>query len=388
MDKNNNLWLFTFNGVLIFRHADLKRENLVNFFKTMTINSGFQDSDGNYWLGTMGEGVIFCPSIDDLVLNERHNLSDKYIQCINLSPEGVIYAGTYNSHLHIIEGDDENRHITKTLKFSTTVRKIVFRSGNPIILTDRDLIEIERSGKRKNYINKKAGALKSLYITKKDEIYIGGSNRLWRAENDILKEIFKLPSTNRIYGLEQADTNSIYLGGEKGLTRFYFNDKRYSFVSAISSKVNDLAFNGNNELFVATMGSGLYVLKNDKPVFHYSGKKGAELNVTSLYYDSLSGYIYAGSTEGVLGIYNREGSFHVKIHEQGVAAASGINDLFILGRRAYLATDNGIMILKLSDEPKKHVAPEVFITKILVNDRDTAIPVDAEFIYSQNNIKI
>lgn len=107
-DRNNNIWLATYRGVI---KIGAGREVLFTKNEGMaSINTRclFEDRDGNIWVGSKDGGLVkIKPDGNKIIYNKESGLSDEYVLSIDQLPNGTIIIGTYQGGVNLIDSDGD-----------------------------------------------------------------------------------------------------------------------------------------------------------------------------------------------------------------------------------------------------------------------------------------
>jgi ligand-binding sensor domain-containing protein/signal transduction histidine kinase len=107
-DKQGNIWLATYRGLLKIMGPT---EQLLTINNGMASNSPrclFEDKSGNIWVGSNDGGLVkIRPDGSTKIYSTDNGMSDNYVFCIDQLPNGNIIVGTYHGGINIISDDDQ-----------------------------------------------------------------------------------------------------------------------------------------------------------------------------------------------------------------------------------------------------------------------------------------
>lgn len=278
-DKNNNLWIGTFYGGLNFLSSEEKNKiprlakfviynpsSSKNSISGTTIMALSQDSFGNIWIGTFGNGLDKFNPANNIFTNFKHNpininsLADNDVLSLSVDRSGIIWAG---SHLG---------------------------AGITMIWLNRSKFNLY-SHKPDNTNSLSDNVVWSIYKDENNILWVGtyrgGITKIDRTQNQF-KYILHNPgnqnsiSSNHIRAINQDDFGNLWVGTynnglniieKKGLkVKRILSDMKSSGLSA--NQVQSIVID-NNEYWIGTFGGGLNYLNlagnpfNEKLNFKY-----------------------------------------------------------------------------------------------------------------------
>lgn len=219
------------------------------------IYSIFEDSDGNIWLGTKGDGLVrMKPQGDDWEWtrfkaddSKRNSLSSNNIYSIAQDKDGRIWIGTYGGALSMLPSPDSDEFVTVRNNFPDYPQEAGERvrylhcmpDGRMLVATVSGLILFEPSDSPEltvfNLITKEPGEKTSLgnndvihiFTDKSDNVWLstfgGGLNRLYfengRPRFDIISTADGL-SSNIVHSAIEDEDGIIWIASESGLSSY------------------------------------------------------------------------------------------------------------------------------------------------------------------------
>ena len=198
----------------------------------------------------------------------------------------------------------------------------------------------------------------------------------------------------RITAVGSDDKQQIYIGSIDGLYRrdkdslFYFG-KQYK---ALTYRVVSIVNTRDGLIWVGRSSDSLLVLKNDKPVASIPLGTTVPGTVCKTMYSNKPGVIWIGTDKGLNKLSYRFSNEKVVYNNIYFSTADGligeqVNDITIKNDTVYVATTGGISYLPANLQlPLADIA--TFITRVSVNNIDTAILSSYTLPFSKNNIRI
>ncbi len=232
IDKNNNLWVGTYqggldkisekNGQFIFQNFGSDKDNS-NSLNSNQVNVLMQDISGRMWLGTnvgvdcMTFGLAGKPKIEHFLSDEKDNttLANGYISAIFQDTNGAIWVGTagglclYNELQH---------NFTRFINESSDAQDLDVNTINAIYEDSENHLWIGTDGAGLYQFIKKDGTFKKYF----DDSFKNGS----------------------VLSIVEDNSKNLWLSTGKGLTKYNINTKQFT-VFGISDGLEETGFNRN-----------------------------------------------------------------------------------------------------------------------------------------------
>ena len=365
-----------------------------NIFSQIIIRSVMEDKNGNYWLASKDEGLIkiqqkrISSYTENKELEKNFNAVLKADKLIvgNNKGELYIYDGLYGTK-KIILNTEENRS-------DTWVRNILELQQDIYVATQTGSFIIDK----KSFVIKKSfqeGANKSTkaaYKLNDSTLLLGGHAQLFAYNVNSGK--FTDSVLKRITAIGADERKRIYIGSIDGLYRrdkdslFYFGRQNKALTYRIVSIVNTR----DGLLWVGRSSDSILVLKDDKPVAGIPLGTTLPGKICKTMYSNKPGEIWIGTDKGLNKLSYRFSNEKLVYNNIYFSTADGligeqVNDITIKNDTVYVATTGGISYLPANLQlPLADIA--TFITRVSVNNIDTAILSSYTLPFSKNNIRI
>jgi ligand-binding sensor domain-containing protein/two-component sensor histidine kinase len=390
-----------FRDNLLYEYSD----NFANIFSTTTrslmhkikvdkLSDAFIDNENNLWISTLGDGVYRFPSFE--FRNMSFDRKNEIFSLIKMDHQ--LIAGTDFSKMYSIPVNNilPDYSIADLSKFITA-------SGNPVThLTNRNRIYVLRSEGTNLYIGtdafllKKTGSsapvfrkihpVKDIDVADKEILVCTGYGVLLLDKEDmsIKDTLLKQRATCGI-----AYQGDYYIGTLGGLIKINSATKviteLYSSFLPFTGRIIALKRGINNDIWIATSGSGLVRFKDGKIIQILKEEDGLTSDIcTSLYIDS--SLIWLGTNKGL----NRIETGKEKLAITRFTSADGLGADFI---NAVLATDSNIYVGSAAGLTifNKSILTEksVCIFHILqVSENNKRLKEDSSFSFPHNALNI
>ena len=342
-DSNDRLWLNTYQGIWRLNQGEVELKlKESNGLPMESIQTMFEDKDGNIWFGSEGKGLMRFTGERFVYYNESSGLQSDLILSVNQDRNGVFWYGTYDKGLinmapngditnfqfdnntiwaSMMDVDGKNWFGTGSglvaMKGSKKLGVYYYEDGTPgdkitaFLKLNSTTFYVGGSEGVSKYSNGKFQRLKGNQIeTVRNfckigrKIYCATDKGLYLIQGDKLVLVGSFMST--IYSLASDHLGRLWIGTEEGL--FIYEDQKirnYSFsTNPASNFINFLVF-ANNQLYVGT-NNGLFVLssmeKKDPDIVKYGIGEGVvnlETNLNSGFADK-KGHLWFGTASGLV----------------------------------------------------------------------------------------
>jgi ligand-binding sensor domain-containing protein/two-component sensor histidine kinase len=365
-----------------------------NIFSQFIVRSVMEDHNGNYWLATKDEGLI---KIQQKRISSYTGNKELEKNFNALLKTGKLIAGNNKGELYIYDGLYGLKKIilnTPENSSDTWVRNILELPQDIYVATQTGsfLIDKKTFAIKKSFLEAGNKSTKAAYKLNDSTLLLGGHAQLFAYNANTGN--FTDSVLKRVTAIGADDKQRIYLGSIDGLYRrdkdslFYFGNNykalTYRIVSIINTK--------DGLMWVGRSSDSLLVLKDDKPVAGIPLGTTIPGTVCKVMYSNKPGEIWIGTDKGLnkLSYQFTNDKLSYKNIYFGIAdglIGEQVNDITIKSDTVYVATTGGISYLPANLQlPLADIA--TFITRVSINNIDTAILSSYTLPYSKNNIRI
>lgn len=365
-----------------------------NIFSQFIIRSVMEDHNGNYWLATKDEGLIKIQQKrissytenKELLKNFNAVLKTDKIVAGNNKGELYIYDGLYGLK-KIILNTPENSSDTWVRNMLDLRNDIYVATQTGSFLIDKKTYAVTRS-----FIGRMNKSTKAAFKLNDSTLLLGGHAQLFtyntntgQFTDSVIKRVTAIGADNkqRIYigsidGLYRKDKDSLYYFGNnyKALT--------YRIVSILNTK-DDL-------LWIGRSSDSILVLRDDKPVASIPLGTIIPGTVCKVLYSQKPGEVWVGTDKGLNRLSYTFQNDKLSYSNLYFSAADGligdqVNDIAIRNDTVFAATTGGISYLPVNLKlPLADIS--TFITRVSINNSDTAVLASYKLPFSKNNILI
>ena len=317
------------------------------FFKHITVEQGLsnnwvktivKDKEGFMWFGTFNKLNRFDGHHFKIFSNSDFvGLKDNFIQSIAVDTSDNIWVGTFSGGLSRFDKKSETfeNFLHETSKKSSISSNkvntlLVDQSNHLWIGTDKGLNLFLPNTKTFKHFDEEntvslilKGQILDLFEDAKGNIWIGSNNGLcvYYAKKKVFQEISRNNNTsinNQIRSIYEDKFGNIWLGTSNGtLEKFDLEQNDFTSFELVSDNrisknaILDIKGDGNDEIYIATEGDGLFIYNISKKQFSNYISNPTENrtinsnSVHSFYFDTESQILWVGTYNGGINYFSK-----------------------------------------------------------------------------------
>ena len=392
----DSIWVGTEqNGVYRLAMDGNRAKVSEHLLKDKKITHIARDNYQNLWFTSIGEGAYSLSTVKLQNFTSAHGLSEGPLNCLALSPSGVLWIGHPLGKTSLYNGgflppfsydSSHPRGKTHIIKFLPDSTQVIGRDGVTLFRHPRRPLK---------YLKLQARGFAELSPGE----YLVATSHVLRFKLDSLKEIAASNNQllNRVFParthciLKHSDGN-YYLGTNRGLwvSDGYKVWKPKWDHPILEHRIADLKEGKNGDIWMATAGWGAALIRKDS-VFHFDSRYGLSGdNLSSIWVDH-EGIIWIGSSTGLNklspGANQNEFSMEIFREEDGLLS-SEVSDVLRENDSVWIATDKGLSLLLMDEGRNNPPRPSVYLHEFLVGDSSCLYEADKDFSPRQNRIRI
>jgi len=367
---DNELWIGSRKGLIIGSGNDYQ-----HYFKNLAVSYTLKDSEGNYWLTTLNDGIKFIPNFNI----KTYAFSDETIKVNSLQKDSDddLWIGTENGVYTIPKNLKISmpKYVNSSKDYIKKIRhylgKTIAIGNSSITMFDSGRINTYDFGANDFYYNGDKYYFSSSVVFEYDasQLYkfplvrnTNAKTSKLMANNTIVRK-----RTNVIVPVE---SNYILFGTSTGLFR-YKKDSLYQvkpLVESLNTSIQDIHYDTeHNRTIVATNSKGVTII-SDNRIDQLSKKQNLSSNTCYAIEPWKDSYLIA-SNKGLDKIYFRNGEYIVENLNPLLGIKKGkINDIEIIEPTIYLGTDKGMLSFNSNALKDTSIKPRLVLEQILIND--------------------
>jgi ligand-binding sensor domain-containing protein len=346
----------------------------IRHLDNVSVTSVHEDSEGNIWVSTLGQGLYMLPVIP--FYSPSSQFSDP-VFAVTATSEHII-SGTGRGSVRFMksEGVIDKEVFLNGVSDGNKVRTLYpDRSGSTWCGTDNGIFRISSHGKVA-IIQKGCSVKDFCYF--RDYLWFATNSGIFRVHEDSSRG--KFISSERVISVS-SNIKTIISGGLQGFSEI---DSGRNILT--DYRISRLHTSGRI-ILAGTYGAGLYM--------GTPGEMKMQL-VTGLSGDVImdivkgKGNVYFVATERGIDKIELDGNYVKSIlsfSESDGLPTEEINSLFYRNDTLFIASDKGVIFFNPSGNPENAAFPKIYITEMMVNNLRVNTHGNLYFESDRNNIK-
>ena len=306
-DSKNNIWIAgSGGGVKRYPDGKLKEKPDIFFLKDYYVSSLLEDKNGGFWFSTLHNGLHYLPALNIHYYDKKGILYKNSVNVVYAQNDSL-WVGYHTNYVSLIN-KSKVKHIQIGKNINTEITSLYYDPAEKgLIVGTIAGLYLVKNEKSKIYIPdaiKPQVLTKNMFIAGTKDYWVAGRSGFYHVINrkivfdSRIEKNFNL-RTNAIYADKK---NNIWIGSINGLWRYKNNYLEYmgNKEPLLAIRVLNMTMY-RNKLTLGTQGGGIIVLDKDS-VWQINTKSGLESNhISSL---AVSGkYLWAGTKKGLSRIY-------------------------------------------------------------------------------------
>ena len=385
----DDIWLCTENGLIKLKEIDGHFIPIEHYFKNANITNYCADQEGNLWLTSINNGLIFIPSlsIKSITGFEKHDIVNAFIEWHKY----LIIGLKSPSGFYVL---DKNKLVKNNLN----------NSWYPSFINENDTLI--SSGIEKYYFDSFVNDLKLIQnrIVPSHRTFISLDNNqylLGLSNIKLIKDQKIIYTTQSNFGnimkLFLDSKKTIWMGTLDGLFKLnIIKDKiivSNNPISYINSRITDITEIPEIGLAVSTLGDGIIILDyQGKIITHLGSENELSSNLINRFYRQNDSIYWVGTNNGLDLLKFNSGKKKIRFNQissfntKDGLISNFINDIIFFNENIYLATNNGLNYFSPSHEKKNINSPPIYFDSIKVAHQNILIDSIHTLNYNQNDI--
>ena len=384
----NAVWFATNSGVWVFERTDSSFKLKKRFLTQKRVTKIIKDKDANYWLTTLNDGIYVIPNIDI----ETSSIPKKHANITSLDAvnDSTLFFGNTIGNVGFYNTTTNTSTIIKLSKLKDRISTLRYHPSLKTIFISGDVNGFILNPKTLHF--KKDNSL----ITAKSLTPLFGEQLLITTNNAV-----------RVFNNQSFDSPENSLSRQRLRTYASYHDKikRNTYIAYIDELIRyDSLWNAkpiryknkpiygmsitktiNEIIWVATFKNGIYGIKNDSVLQHYSTENGLTSNhIGKIKADQNKLWIATDNSIQLLDVVTQKTQTFTK--SDGVVSYD-ISGIEPLQDKVYFSSNEGLFSIH-KNPIQKTQQPQIYFNTIEINEKDTLIASSYSLKYNQNAIKI
>lgn len=404
VDRSQRTWVATFSGVYVF---DSSFEVIDSLLMGQAVSNVLEDSEGNFWYSTLGQGVystsnpmavswgeeegmtgLFALAVDSTgrmwtsgddegifvrsgtgfeevrLPNRSAPSNEQRLHRLEVSPEGVVAAGG-DGGLYLIEGDGVdvyNLIATKDLLYDSYGRFWAI-SHHGLWLVEEAFLKV---------IRRKRGGFQDLYPKQHPEI-----GPLW---------LFR----DRATSLAMRDKGHFYLGTRLGLWEGSMEGEGKWKVEPVEGVerfgILDLELGADGSLWGVSVGKGIFQWMGGR--LRWVGNGLAMQGAERLFVES-EDLVWVATRTGLAKLQREKAGWKTQVFGEGEGLISpDVRDVMVWRDTLWLATAKGLTAIPKPSLSKDWNPPKLYVKEVHVRGELVEPAEELELAYKDNRIRL
>lgn len=381
--REDFLWFCTDKGVYVCKYSDGKIRHVKSYFKNKQITKVIKDSNNNYWLSTLRDGIFIIPNI---YLNkyESTDITQNISAMSKVGDHSVLFGST-NGYLTLLNTRSKEKvdidvgsreKVFSIIGIDKNTALVSFSSNS--ILLDLNTLEykrLSRFGNAKDF---------SLYNEKK----IVFAAFAYASINTIDEGEEKTRIRGkRSYSTHYSRTNDkVYVGYVDGV-QVYNNAFEGTPILHNNKPIFALDIEETNDgtIWTSTFKDGIIGIKNEKVHVNYTEKNGLLSNLTSVI-KADGHHLWIATSKGIQVLNTKNGKLENLTKRDGVNSYN-ISDIAVFDTSVFFSSNKGVFEVNKDKGFKDVQVRDYYFSNILVDDKNVAIKDFYKLKYNENKIQ-
>lgn len=372
--ENDDIWVCTTSGLYRFRRGDLSLPPQ-KYFDDLALTAIIRDLEGNFWISTLSNGVLFVPSFGFEQM--AFALGPNHTPTSLVGMENHLVIGMQEGQILALDTALDQSLLVNTPEYfgmyknGSAYQNRSWFVGGLITETAEGLVAEKSSFGRHSFTQVMELSSGELLHSGRLGYQVTGKDGTIRFDSRA-----KLP--HRIFCTLECG-GDIWIGSLKGLYRCKngnFSDPQIAHqeISELNTRINDICPGGGGNVWAASIGSGLFYLTGER-VFHIDKQNGLSSDMINSIFLINDSTLLAGSNRG-LDLIKFKGDEGFQLESiQSIGPEDGlwgqfIRDVVFWRGQVWLATSKGLLHCALEQMVAAPIPPpKIFVEAVMVDNQ-------------------
>jgi len=373
------VWLCTSNGVFNINLEKMKID--FPFLVGRKVTDVVQDQEGNLWFSTLGDGLIFVPSLKIQKINVNKNSNNRSIfTAITIDDKGHLFIGTMNGLVlelnksyeliktYDTQKNKEIEHLYVSKDYVSTSDGRFDRQGNIVeaeIKYYKDFAEDDMGNYVFGSYNLAGIVSKGKNTTPNTENYFKDKELAFYDDSEKAIIILRTKRTRAVHF--HRENRMYYIGASDGLFVFGPDGQEFELRTKDNNPIiaSSIKSDSDGNIWVGALQNGIFKIKDNEIIDFYNAENGLSDDNTKKIHIDASG----------IWIINDKGLDFINPNTNSISRLSrysGLNGLDLFGvtsqkNQIWLLTNEGILAIDKSAFVTPDI-PKVDIKNVSANE--------------------
>ena len=401
-DQAGHIWVSTNKGVYFYRDGNIQQKP-ERFCPEMAISSVFQDREGNHWITTLSEGILFVPNFTlRNMLNDRRYIPSKLTTLATNDTE--LFFGSFNGKLYSLDTNhrltdyapciSNGQPLADVIVFGEKEMDVVLSAGS-YLTPRRDCKPIADYLDLSGFVFDPGIKFLTKRLNQKQLLAASTSGSYIQTDSTaILTRELNLKVLDRtIYAVLEVTPNVFWLGMKSGVYEFHAKTNDLIFLGTrnelFNRRVNSIMYGPEGAILIGTKGNGGLICYQDT-IIQISESEGLNSNIVSSLHTENDSILWVGGPNGLNKVvFDFQNKVLVDIMsftvEDGLPS-NDVGDIEYFNEKICFANHEYLVCFDPSELLINKIPPKINITAVQINHKDTVVLPMYELRYNQNDI--
>lgn len=385
-DKDENIWIGLNQGGVLFYEKGNISLTPKKYLSKLSITSITQDHENGMWFSTIENGVYYSQNFKIMTLKNINNIDLPKVESLYNTGNELFILTKKNDFVQIKKENQlfEINNLNFNEQFSS-----ISKLGNKYYLGGRNIYETtDLRTKELNIIKIKVKMFFKVIQsdTLNEQIYAADNRNIMILKNSNI--LLNKRIDTRIFSFcFDKKANQILMGTHFGL-KVLKNDSIQDYELEVPYRINDLKFDQNHNLWIATNENGVYCSTKDS-LYSFNFNNGLTNNKINKIL-VLKNQVWVITYGGISKISKNGQNFSIENFNTSHGLLSNQNtDICFFDNQLLVNSKEGLNIFKPSEIQRNSIHPKTVIKSIRINDSSFNVTDSVvELNYFQNNLNL
>ncbi|WMX14684.1 histidine kinase [Aureispira sp. CCB-E] len=420
VDNENTIWQLTLDaglGPIFNSSATSKTDSTLLLFPNEGISDFVIDREGNYWISSLSRGVHIIPSLqiyqyttqnsileydgvgkiekkdDETIFIETGkekivslNVKENVIEDEFKIPKGSCNQLYWSRGMLLVNGNIyQEIHIPSAIPSKKyEFKPLVIAMRNSFFYKKNNIVNLTSTGSAISSFSPNIGSQQL------DENLFSYIKTQEVVNFDVIKYNKLLTKLSSFCGIPDAINNRILIARDDSLMCYPERSHPFAILDVEGNAIRGVYMERDQKkdiIWVCTINSGIYGLNKDLKIkYHFSIRDNLISNkIQKLKIDGE--HLWLLSNQGIQRFTPKNKESRIYTVADGIPTHE-IQDIAVVGDRVWLSTAKGLVSFDKKLPSQNLVSPSIYLKRIAIHDKDTALASHYHLNYKQNSLTI